>query len=297
MPSCRNQKGATIADFTTKSKILKWAVAIALFICRQRTCKLHFYETIFGWVNAFKRNSEALKVAYHLQTIINYPAHPQLLPQDVYKAAYTDADPPITKELLNFAALGSHIPPRSNSALLTRERAMRGHMPTPMIWPGGASCLPHTTIRSTHPSQQTQFLTCNTLVPLQGAVVHIKVLRVLPLLWLTGLIPRKALVNHPATAAAIIPMASVSLLASTVSRVSVSLWALANLRVSMVVLQVVQRLPLQNHHPLVEGSHLHLQFHLSHHHPENLRFHLQFHLQLAVSQAHLQPALALVSSG
>ena len=109
---------------------------------------------------------------------------------------------------------------------------MRGRMPTPLIWPGGAICLPHTTIRSTHPSQQTQFLTCNTLVPLQG----VKVLRVLLLLWLTGLVKRKASAKHPATAAAIIPMASVSLLASIISQVSVSLWALANLRVSMVVL-------------------------------------------------------------
>ena len=51
-----------------------------------------------------------------------YPIDPPGLPQDIYDAAYSEDDPPVSCTLQGFDALSQHIPLRENNAFLVRER-------------------------------------------------------------------------------------------------------------------------------------------------------------------------------
>ncbi len=101
---------------------VKWPVAIVLHCVQQNTGRFPRYQTICDWVQDFKRQFESYKSDIPENPIIHYPVDPSGLPEELYEAAYDSADPPIAKVLPGFNALGAHIPLRSNSALLVRER-------------------------------------------------------------------------------------------------------------------------------------------------------------------------------
>ena len=100
---------------------------IIVWIIWKRTGKLPRYHQIFGWVLDFKKIHDQHKTPFTLGYIKTYPATPTQLPVAIFNHAYPEGDVPVLKEISpldGFAALADHIPLRSNSALLTREKHM-----------------------------------------------------------------------------------------------------------------------------------------------------------------------------
>ena len=105
---------------------VKWAVATVLhFVKAHQGGVVPLYDVIYSWVGEFKRMVMHLKRPLFHDVIRKYPSTPAELPPHVFEAAYSAEDPPIMKAIPGLLQLASHVPLRSNSALLVRERTMR----------------------------------------------------------------------------------------------------------------------------------------------------------------------------
>ena len=100
----------------------KYAIMIVLHQYCQVTKSWPSYHMIYNWLQTFKSQFEGAKLPYAAATVNTFPTDPGDLPSEVLRLAYEADDKPITKDLLNFHQLESHIPLRSNRALLVREQ-------------------------------------------------------------------------------------------------------------------------------------------------------------------------------
>ena len=114
----------------------KWAIAVVLYLYKaQNAGTMPLYHVIHDWVLKFKSKITAFKAPWDFDVVVQYPASPDALSSAIMAHAYSDGDPPVAKTIPGFSHLGEHVPLRSNSALLTREKAlMQAHsqLGTPM---------------------------------------------------------------------------------------------------------------------------------------------------------------------
>ena len=80
------------------------------------------YRQIFQWLHEFKQDYGCLKTPFPYEKLKEFPPVPSLLPQEIFDFAYSEGDPPITKDIPKFVELSKHIPLRKNSDLLVKER-------------------------------------------------------------------------------------------------------------------------------------------------------------------------------
>ena len=106
---------------------VKYAITVVLYMVKQRTSSWPLYAQLHDWVIHFKKEFEihAKSVDASLPFPARFPASPHQLPEALFKKAYLDADPPISRVVVQLESLSSHIPLRANSALLLRERVGR----------------------------------------------------------------------------------------------------------------------------------------------------------------------------
>ena len=109
---------------------VKYAVTLVLYMVKLRTGKWPLYAQIHDWVIHFKKEFEihAKGVDASLPFPARFPASPHQLPEALFKKAYLDADPPISRVVVQLESLSSHIPLRANSALLLREKVGRAQL-------------------------------------------------------------------------------------------------------------------------------------------------------------------------
>ena len=104
---------------------VKWPCALCIYLVKaQNAGSMPMYQVIHDWVQKFKAAILSFKTPWDLEIIIQYPASPESLPPAIWEHAYTPEDPPVSKTIPGFSHLGEHVPLRSNSALLTREKAL-----------------------------------------------------------------------------------------------------------------------------------------------------------------------------
>ena len=84
------------------------------------------YQSIYDMVVDFKRTLDASRKPFPFGIVHQYPPDPAGLSTQHWNHAYDDADPPIVKTFERYDALLGHIPLRSNSALIMKERSQRG---------------------------------------------------------------------------------------------------------------------------------------------------------------------------
>ena len=122
--ACISARFAKLGVRSLHEQTVKWPIAVVLWRYQQMH-GMPRYSKIYDWVQSFKNCFEAYKTPWGHSVIVTYPNEPAGLPDEVYTEAYPDAeDPPVSFEIPNFKALGQHVPLRSNSALLLRERQL-----------------------------------------------------------------------------------------------------------------------------------------------------------------------------
>ena len=102
---------------------VKWAIMIVLHRIRAQQGQWPTYAMIHKWVIEFKRCVDERKRPCDLLFIERYPNDPSTLPELVFHAMYAGSDGPVSKELPGLDSLVDHVPLRSNSMLLQREKS------------------------------------------------------------------------------------------------------------------------------------------------------------------------------
>jgi hypothetical protein len=96
------------------------AVAILTHWETDITLKMPSYDDIYNDVQTFARNFPTAPAVPH--GMPTYPTSPDDLPQHVFKAGYSDDDPPVASQLPRFRVIATaHIPLRNTSKLLARN--------------------------------------------------------------------------------------------------------------------------------------------------------------------------------
>jgi len=102
---------------------IRWAVAVIALAVSESTGLYPEYSVVYRTVQDFKKAMDVARTPYDHGHLLKYPASPHSLNTDMFNAAYSDDDLPITKNIEKLANTAEHhVPLRSSSALLKREQ-------------------------------------------------------------------------------------------------------------------------------------------------------------------------------
>ena len=115
---------------------VKWCISLLVALRCESGGSLPNYSVIFEMIRDFKAAFSSTDTPSNLpRGLLTYPENPTELPKAIYDSVYTN-EPPVKKDVERLAQIANfHVPLRSTSKLLTKERAKHAEQPnsTPAI--------------------------------------------------------------------------------------------------------------------------------------------------------------------
>ena len=102
---------------------LKWCVTVLLHCEFEHRKVWPDYASVYSIFRDLVDYEKSTRASFPFSGIVAYPEKAEQLPNHLYKSAYDAGDPPVERYIARYIEISKHVPLRSNSSLLAKERA------------------------------------------------------------------------------------------------------------------------------------------------------------------------------